>query len=690
MSMRLVRFALLFPWMAQLAHSQGITVVVSPAMPSIHIGTSQQFTAKVTGAANTAVTWSISGTGAIGSINVNNGTYTPPGSLPTPNTVTVTATTIATPTATGTATITLLNPFPFLASVIPAPVPVGSSTLTMNGSGFVPGAQVTFGGAVLPTTYVSTTRLTANVTTTQAQVGQVAVTVTDPDPGSAVSNMINVQVGSSSGSSVSAGVANRFLDQAAFGADSITSTHVQQVGLQGYLDEQFAASISPYQDPATIGTSLGPVQARFFTNAVHGQDQLRQRVAFALSQIFVVSGIVLSQPARMVPFLQILQNDAFGNYLTLMTDVTLSPSMGDYLNMVNNDKANAARGTLPNENYARELLQLFTIGTALLNQDGTLQFDSMGHTIPTYTQTTVTELSRVFTGWTYPTQPGHTLLSHNPAYYAGPMVPYQPNHDTGSKALLNGVTLSMGQTAEKDLADALNNIFNHPNVGPFVCKNLIEHLVTSNPSSAYVTRVSAVFANNGSGVRGDLKAVVQQILMDPEARQGDPPSYALPNAGHLREPVLFIASLLRGLGAQVNDTNNLAAQGASMGQNVFYSPSVFNYYSPNYHISGTPLLGPEFQLDTPTTTLTRANFVNTLVYANLGQGAVVSLTPFVNLAANPDQLVDAVNAALVDGSMPYAIRQQILAGVTGQSTNLAKAQAAVYLVGSSSYYALEH
>src|SRR5258708_5972277 len=252
MSMRLVRFALLLPWMVQLADSQGITVVVSPAMPSIHIGTSQQFTAKVTGAANTAVTWSISGTGAIGSINVNNGTYSPPGSLPTPNTVTVTATTVATPTATGTATITLLNPFPFLASVIPAPVPVGSSTLPMNGSGFGPGAQVTFGGAVLPTTYVSSTRLTANLTTTQAQVGPVAVTVTDPDPRSAVSNMINGQVGSSSGSSVSAGVANRFLDQAAFGADSITSTHVQQVGLQGYLDEQFAATISPYQDPAMI------------------------------------------------------------------------------------------------------------------------------------------------------------------------------------------------------------------------------------------------------------------------------------------------------------------------------------------------------------------------------------------------------------------------------------------------------
>ncbi len=180
------------------------------------------------------------------------------------------------------------------------------------------------------------------------------------------------------------------------------------------------------------------MQARFFTNAVHGQDQLRQRVAFALGQILVASAVEENTPTQLVPYLQLLKKDAFTNFRTLMEDVTLSPTMGEYLDMRNNDKANPASDTRANENYARELMQLFTIGLSQLNQDGTLQLDASGNPIPTYDQTTIQNFAKVYTGWTYPTKPGATLRKHNPAYFIGPMVPFETNHDTTSKTLLNG------------------------------------------------------------------------------------------------------------------------------------------------------------------------------------------------------------------------------------------------------------
>ncbi len=190
--------------------------------------------------------------------------------------------------------------------------------------------------------------------------------------------------------------------------------------------------------------------------------------------------------------------------------------------------------TLAQQNYARESMQLFTVGLNLLNQDGTPQVDGSGNPIPTYTQDTITAFARVFTGWTYPTKPGATARFGNPEYYGGPMIAIDSHHDTDAKTLLNGATIAAGGSAQSDLTAALQNIFNHPNVGPFICSQLIQHLVTSNPSPEYVSRVAAVFNDNGSGVRGDLKAVVQAILLDTEARRGDDPTQAQPNEGILK------------------------------------------------------------------------------------------------------------------------------------------------------------
>ena len=690
-------------------------VTVSPATAAVHLGTYYQFSDKVTGTTNTTVAWTVAlpagATGSAGAISTG-GRYTPPVAMPSANTVVVTVTSLATPTASAAATITLDNFYPTVASTLPASVTPGAAfTLTVNGSGFVSGAQVLFGSTALPTTYVSATRLTATGTTTVAQKGQrIPVMVTNPDPGSATSSdVVSVLVGSEGPARTTAQVASRFLDQAAFGPDAATVAHVQSTGLKGYIAEQLSVPVSPYPDPSETGSGIGQVQARFFSNAVHGQDQLRQRVAFALSQIFVASAMEENTPAQLVPYHQILQDDAFENFRKLMNDVTLSPPMGEYLDMRNNDKANPALNTRANENYARELMQLFTIGLFQLNQDGTLKLDANHNPIPTYDQATIQNFAKVYTGWTYPTKPGATLQKHNPAYYTGPMVAYESNHDTTAKTLLNyaappgvRVNLPAGQTAEVDLKEALDNIFYHPNVGPFISKQLIQRLVSSNPSPEYVSRVAAVFDDDGSGVRGDLAAVVGSILLDSEARAGDNgPSLTPPDtSGHLREPVFVIASILRGLGAQVNDTNNLAGLSNNLGQAVFAPPTVFNYDAPGYMIPAqfTPsesLLGPEFQLQSPSGAVARINMVNSVVYGNLGAGAVIDLTPYINLGNNNTGLLGAINSAFFHGLMPGTMQSDItsaLNAVTGTTAvaEKARAQAALYLALSSAYYTVEH
>ncbi len=701
-------FRVIFAGLCVFAPVYAQTVTVTPTAVSVHLGTFFQFSDKVTGVTPTTAGWTVAlpagATGSPGTISAG-GRYTPPAAIPSTGTVIVTVTSTAAPTASATATVTLLNPYPTVASTSPSNVAVGAFTLTINGSGFVQGAQVVFGGVPLVTTYVSATRLTTSGTATGAQSGnQVPVTVTNPDPGSATSvDVVSVLVGPPlSGHRVAHNVAARFLDQAAFGPDAASIAQVQAVGLQTYLNEQLTAPISPYPDPSTTGFGLGEVQARFFVNAVHGQDQLRQRVAFVLSQILVASAVEENTPAQLVPYLQLLKNDAFVNFRQLMEDVTLSPTMGEYLDMRNNDKANPATDTRANENYARELMQLFTIGLSQLNQDGTVQVDANGIPIPTYDQTTIQNFAKIYTGWTYPTKPGATLKEHNPAYFIGPMVPFESNHDTTSKTLLNGLVVAAGGSAESDLKAALDNIFNHPNVAPFIGKQLIQHLVTSNPSPAYVSRISAVFNDDGAGVRGDMWAVVKAILLDPEARAGDDgPALTPPDtSGHLREPVFAVASILRGLGAMVNDTNNLTGQATNLGQTVFAPPTVFSYFAPGFSIptdftGGATVLGPEFQLQTPSNAVGRANMANTFVYGGLGNGAVIDWTALTALGATPQALLDAVNNAFMYGEMPAAMQTQILAAVnaiTGTSTAVykARAQAAVYLTVSSSYYNVEH
>ena len=269
------------------------------------------------------------------------------------------------------------------------------------------------------------------------------------------------------------------------------------------------------------------------------------------------------------------------------------------------------------------------------------------------------------------------------------MIPFDSHHDTGTKLLLNGTTLPAGGTTQADLTAALQNIFQHPNVGPFISQQLIQKLVTSNPSPAYVSRVAAVFADNGNGVRGDLQAVVTAILMDPEARRGDDPTQAQASDGHLKEPFLFMMSLMRAMNT-TSDGVNLNWYASNMKQEPFESPTVFNFYPPNYVIQGTQLLGPEFKIFNESTTIERVNFVNGLVYWSLSNTTKPDISPYVALASNPAELVDTLNGIMMHGAMSDNMRTTVLNTVSALSSNNARAQAALYLIGSSSQYQVQH
>ncbi|MDR3418530.1 MAG: DUF1800 domain-containing protein [Nevskia sp.] len=524
--------------------------------------------------------------------------------------------------------------------------------------------------------------------------------------------------GSSSGPTqpaVSQADATRFLEQSSFGPTPAAVTQVQQMGFAAYLAQQFATPATGYSGFSYLTSnqavgcptgsastcardnySLFPLQMQFFRNALTGPDQLRQRVALALSQLMVVSGIEVNQPYGMADYQNLLLNDAFGNYRQLLYDVTLSPPMGRYLDIANNAKANPAKGTNPNENYGREVMQLFSIGLQQLNADGTPKLDGSGNPIPTYTQPTIEGFSSVFTGWVYPPRQGAPVFPA-PVNYDGQMVPVAAQHDENSKLLLNGTTLPAGQDPATDLNQALDNIFNHPNVGPFIGKQLIQQLVTSNPSPAYVSRVSAVFADNGQGVRGDLKAVVQAILLDPEAR-GD--ANTDPNFGKLREPILLITAFLRGIGgATQSDGEYLRNVSAALSQNVFDAGSVFNFYPPNYPLHGTSLVGPPFGIYDPATALTRADFIVKLLTSKIAPDATVTnatgtsldLTAWQTAAADTGTLVTQINQLFFHGAMSGALQASLTQTVNAipAADTADRAGAALYLALASPEFQVE-
>jgi uncharacterized protein (DUF1800 family) len=565
--------------------------------------------------------------------------------------------------------------------------------------------------------------------------------------------------------------AARLLYQGTFGPTEAEITRVQTLGVAGWVDAQLAAPKStftamPWWPTGRPSTSTNPlctfpnyltssysptapcncsdatgfnrcqrdvytnyrVQNEFLTKALTAPDQLRLRTAWALSQIIVTSNMQdpLAYPMR--DYFQMLTDNAFGNFQELLLRVTASPWMGNYLDMVNNNgsPAQLAAGRLPNENYARELLQLFSIGLWELRDDGTQLLDAQGKPIPTYDQDEIMELARALTGWTYYplTNLGQTVRWNAPVNYLVNMIPIEGPlngtgtvnyHDVTAKALM-GYTFPAGGRAETEINMAVALVAQHPNTAPFMSKQLIQQLVTSNPTPAYVQRVSAVWNNNGSGIRGDLKSVVKAILTDPEARA--PRNPVRTKFGKLKEPVLYVTSLLRQLGIS-SDGVALRTPLSNMAQNVFNSPTVFNYYNAEYVVPGTNLAGPAFEIFDATLYFQRVNWAYNLLYSGTcdtgapwspvlcgpapdttvsgSTGTKIDWTMAKAYADNPTALVSYVDNVLLFGTMPVGMRNSIVKAVTAvtvstpstQQQRLDRARMAVYLTAISPKFQVE-
>lgn len=670
--------------------------VTGPAQ--VRLGSTVQLYAAISNSSNTSVTWQVNGVAGGDSINgtiSSAGLYTPPAKMPAANPVTISAVSTATPTASGSLSETVQNPIPIVTSATANSTGNTSYLIDVVGSSFVNGASIQVGGTSLATTFISSTELQGTYTAAAGQSGSIAVSVMNPNPGSSTSATLNPQL-----QQTTVMAAARLLDQTSFGPTSVTISQVQQLGLAGYLNQQFNTPATllpdipiPYPTQC-VNASYPCAESEWWNVALNGNDQLRQRVAFALSEIWVTSSASIVGEG-MTPYMNTLAKDAFANYRTIMQDVTLTPAMGLYLNMMNSNKP--AAGQIANENYPRELMQLFTVGLNLLNIDGTPQLDANHNPIPPYGESDVQGIARAFTGWTFSNADGSapTKFPNNTAAYGFAMQSVAANHDTSAKTFL-GSTLPAGQTAQQDLNAALDTIFNQPSVGPFVCRQLIQHLVSSNPSPAYVSRVASIFNNNGNGVRGDMKAVITAMLMDPEARAADTNPSA--DGGHLREPILSIANALRALGFTPTDPNaaadyaymSLSNYANNLSERPMRSGSVFNFFPPSYVIPTTQLNAPEFGLENTASVVLRLSLADSLVNNKIS-GFTVNLSatsPLAVMAAsNPGQLVDTLSATLMHSQMPSNMRTAIVNHITTIANNPAqRVRVAVYLVITASAY----
>ena len=500
----------------------------------------------------------------------------------------------------------------------------------------------------------------------------------------------------------------QLLNQASFGATEAEALDVIAMRPEQWIDDQMSRPASlqlPHMLTLPPPQFMGQLHTDrvdiWFRNVLNGEDQLRQRVAFALSEIMVVSqlGALQSRPFAVADFYDVLVKNAFGNYRDLIEEVTLHPAMGVYLSMLGNEKPDPVLNIRPDENYARELMQLFSIGLVELDIDGSVMLDANNQPIPTYDQEIIEGFAHVFTGWTWRGSPSFGGGNVPVASQYFPMELWPEFHDTGEKTLLGGTVLPAGQTGEQDLDAALDNIFEHPNVAPFMAIRLIQRLTTSNPSPGYVRRVAEVFNDNGFGVKGDLGAVVKAILLDPEAR----PDLPMEIDGKLKEPLLRLTQLYKAYDATSQSGRYpLVASYILFGQGPLQSPSVFNFFSPFFappgEIRDSSLVAPELEIATEylNTLMTNYLFFQTfgLNHTNpdLEDDQIyINLQEEMDAAADIDALIDMVAGKLLGGDISDTLRTE-LAGMLArlpETEPVLRAAEAVYLVVTSPEYAYQ-
>lgn len=442
---------------------------------------------------------------------------------------------------------------------------------------------------------------------------------------------------------------------------------------------------------------VDPLMWDFYRNASFQPDQLRQRVAFALQQLIVVNTTQSNGTYGYKRHYNQQIDLAFGNYRDVLRQMTLSPIMGKFLDNVNNNKDS------PNENYAREFLQLFTLGPCQLNPDGSLLGDACK---PTYDNNTVREYAYALTGWTYPVGglQGYQCGGSSPncEAYGGDMTPFEPYHDTSRRQLLSSVAVPAGSKAPAALESVLNSVMNHPNMAPFMAKRLIEKLVMSNPSKTYVRRVADAFTSGtysadgisfGAGKRGDLAATVAAVLLDRQARQAAPNGM---RAGHLREPVLLMVGALRALNGGTDSTSLHWIWDTPLQQMVFMAPSVFNFYPPEFPVAGTKLSGPEFGVHSTNAALVRLNYLNNIFLGSNGvpvkdgsipgaTGTYVRKGDFFNSAANPAALVDRMANMMLGQPLAEPARGKVIDAINAYTADNTPAEWREWRVGTAAY-----
>ncbi|UVO53932.1 DUF1800 family protein [Sphingomonas sp. SUN039] len=476
--------------------------------------------------------------------------------------------------------------------------------------------------------------------------------------------------------------ASRFLGQTTMGVASADVDKVVAQGYDAWIAEQFATPRATtfwdwlvaggYNAAANINGQAG-FDPAVWKQLISGQDQLRQRTGMALLNMLVVGidGLNTNWKAfAQAGYMDVLWDNAFGNYRDIMDKISLNAAMGYWLTYIGNRKANTTTGAQPDENYARELMQLFTIGLYKLNADGTQQLTG-GNPVETYTQDDVQQLARVFTGFTL-----DSTDSTTPDRLRRPLINVAANYETGAKAFL-GATIPAGTTAFESLRLALDAIFAHTNVPPFVSKQLIQRFVTSNPSAAYVGRVSAVFTNNGSGVRGDMKAVIRAILTDTEARSDTNLTNA--NFGHLREPVMRLTNWARAFGVtSASDAwaiGNTSSSLNRLAESPGHSPSVFNFFRPGYAppntaIATAGLVAPEMQITNEPSVIAYVNYMQTLIQSGTGD-VRADYTAILTKATDTNALVDEVNLLVANGQLGSATVSAIQTAVASIGTTTA-------------------